>query len=340
VSEHDLIAIVWAPHESRTAMFAKRLNAPLFNVHYLQYKRPLIAPFKYVAQWLKTWQILFQNRPRIVYVTNPPVFAVFCVFVYCRLMGASYIMDTHPPALYSRKWGWTVPLQRFLARFAFVNVVDQERFKILFESWGAKALVLENPPKAAPDQRPQDLPDAEHFDIAVINTFAADEPLDVVIEAARRLPDVRFYVLGDTALAKPSLLSSAPENVVFTGYLLGDAYWNQLYAARAILVQTTYPYSLLGGAHDAMMIGKPLILSRQPALTEYFTRGAVFVDNTADSVTDGILAAQTNERQLAWEITELSEEQGQRWELNFQKLLDLIRSPGSQYSPSRQYGTN
>src|SRR5437762_310215 len=150
MDKQHLIAIVWAPYEARTAMFAQRLNAPLYNIHYLQYKRPLVAPIKYVAQWLKTWQILMQKRPRIVYVTNPPIFAVLCVFVYCRLMGATYIMDTHPPALYSRKWGCTVPLQRLMARFAFVNVVDQDRFKTLFESWGAKALVLENPPNDAP----------------------------------------------------------------------------------------------------------------------------------------------------------------------------------------------
>ena len=49
-----IIAMVWAPEENRTATYARLLKAPLFNVHYLLYKRPYVAPFKYVAQALKT----------------------------------------------------------------------------------------------------------------------------------------------------------------------------------------------------------------------------------------------------------------------------------------------
>ncbi len=53
-----MIAMVWAPEENRTATYARLLNAPVFYVHYLLYKRPYVAPFKYVAQALKTFLVL------------------------------------------------------------------------------------------------------------------------------------------------------------------------------------------------------------------------------------------------------------------------------------------
>lgn len=322
----DTIAIVWAPYEARTAMFAKRLDATLFNIHYLKYKRPLVAPFKYVAQWLKTWLLLAQQRPRFVYITNPPIIAVLCVAMYCVVTRTRYIMDTHPPALYSRKWGWTLPLQRFLSRFAFMNVVDQERFKQLYESWGSRATVLENPPKTAPDGLTKTV-DSNYFDITVINTFAADEPLDIILEAAKCFPpSTRFFITGDVSLAKNGVVKSAPSNVSFTGYLWREDFWNQLNSSRAIMVLTTYPYSLLGGGHDGMILRKPLILSNQPALTEYFTKGAVFVENTTDGIVEGVRAVQEKETQLSQELAELSEEREQRWNVCFNELTTLMRA--------------
>lgn len=319
-----ILTIVWAPHEGRTAMFARQLNAPLHNVHYLLYKRPYVAPFKYIAQAIKTWWVLARQRPRYVYVTNPPVFATLCVFAFCKLTGTRYIMDTHPPALYSRKWGWSVPLQRLMARFAYVNVVDQNRFKTLFESWGARAVVLQNPPKiiSVPDPSPDDR--SGHFDITVVNTFAADEPLDIILQAAEQLPGVRFFILGNKQMAPKTALDSAPENVIFTDYLLGNDYWSRLAGSRAVMVLTTYPYSLLGGAQDGVALQKPLILSNQPALTEYFTKGTVFIENTVEGIITGVRSLQAQEETLRREVRELADEQCKQWDENFRQFVKML----------------
>lgn len=319
-----IVAILWAPEEGRTTEFAKHLGATLYRIHYLHYKRPMWAPIKYPPQCLKTWAVLLRQRPSVVYVMNPPVFAALSVFIYCRLFGASYVMDTHSPALYSRKWAWTVPLQRALAKQALGNIVDQDRFKHLFESWGAKALVLAQPPPSIPSDRLIDSADPNQFSVTVVNTFASDEPLEIVLGAAEQLSEFRFFVLGDTGLAKKALLRAAPDNVVFTGYLLGDAYWNQLHSSRVVMVLTTYPYSLLAGAQEAMGIGKPLILSKQPALTEFFTKGAVFVDHSVEGIVDGIREAQAQEHRLTQEIAHLAVGKQKRWEAGFRELLALI----------------
>jgi len=319
-----IAAIVWAPYETRTARYARYLNASLYNIHYLRYKRPLLAPLKYLPQCLKTWAVLYQQRPSVVYVTNPPVFAALSAFIYCRLSGATCVMDTHSPSLFVPKWSWTVPLQRALAQRVKVNIVDQERFKALFESWGAKALVLQDPPIGISPERLKRENGSNQFTVTVVSTFDSDEPVELVVEAAKQLPMVRFFILGDTSRANNRLLKSAPDNVTFPGYLLHDAYWNQLYNSQAVMVLTTHPYSLLAGAQEGMVLEKPLLLSRQPALTNHFTKGAIFIDHSVESVVTGIQTIQAEVHCLAQEMSELAVEKREQWESTFKNLLALI----------------
>jgi glycosyltransferase involved in cell wall biosynthesis len=327
-SYNPVHALVWAPEEVRTELYANKLGATLHHVHFFQYKRPLYAPFKYPLQWLKTWQILFSQRPKYVYVTNPPIIAGLCVYFYCLVTGAKMVMDTHSPALYSQKWGWTVPLQRWVAQRAMMNIVDQDRFKRLFEGWGAKAIILEKPPKGALAvfdlSKLTKNPDTGKYEVAVVNTFAEDEPLQPILDAAKQLPDCQFHITGNLKKADPEMVKTAPPNCRFTGYLRGLDYWNLLYNTRVTIVLTTFEYSLLGGAQDAAVLHKPTIVSDQPALREYFTQGTVFAANTADGLAAAIKEVQQREADLITDTAALLEERQVKWDQNFSTLLKLI----------------
>jgi glycosyltransferase involved in cell wall biosynthesis len=327
----DVIAIVWAPHEARTAAFADWLGAPLYNVHYLKARRPWLAPVKYVLQWLRTWQILFAERPATVYVTNSPPVAGLCVYTYCLVTRSRFVLDTHPPSLFGRKWAWSLPLQRWTMRRAAVNVIDQERFARLITEWGGRALVLENPPKAIPPGllgEPKD----EEAAFVYVGTFAADEPVGELLEAARRLPHVTLYVLGDTSLAERRWLEAAPANVTFTGYLLQDAYWRRLARARGVIALTSHEHSLLGSAQDGLNVETPLVLSDQPTLREHFTEGAVFVANTADGLVAGMEQVLRDEARLREEIARLRVRVAERWLRDFERLSEIVAEPPA---PSR-----
>ncbi len=274
--------------------------------------------------WLKTWAILFRQRPSAVFVINTPVFAPLCVYAYCCVAGIPYVMNIHGHSFTGRRWGWSRPLQRFLARSARINLVDFSAYKRLFESWGARALILADPlPKlSCIDQKTPAKPG--EFSLTVVSTFAPDEPLDLVLGAARLLPEVQFYILGDTALADRKLLDSASKNVSFTGYLKADAYWNQMSSSQAVMTLTTNPDSLVAGGIEGLILGKPLILSRQPVLVEYFNRGAVFVNHTVNGLAQGIRQARAHEQTLANEAAELAVEKREIWERTFQEFLAIL----------------
>ena len=91
-----------------------------------------------------------------------------------------------------------------------------------------------------------------------------------------------------------------------------------------MVVLTTFPFSLLGGAQDGMVLNKPVILSDQPTLREYFTKGAVFVENTTEGIIAGIKDTQAREQQLIGETSVLLDEKQKQWETNFRQLLAVM----------------
>lgn len=318
----ELIAIVWAPEEQRTEAIAKQLGAEVFHVHYLKYKTPIIAPFKYPLQVLRTWQILLQHRPKYAYVTNPPVFATMSAYLCSFLTGTKIVMDTHPPATFQSKWAWTLPLQRWMSRRVYANVSDQQRFKRMFEGWGSSPVfVFERPPKSAPSAPLSNTePLKGDFNVAVVNTFAEDEPLDCVLEAARLLPDVHFYITGDLAKADKAVIDSAPKNCTFTGYLLGNNYWTLLRKAQSVMALTTWQNSLIMAGQDGITVNKPTLISKQETTAEYFTKGVVLVENTGTSIVDGIKEARRREQELVKETYQFLDQRQQQWEASFRQF--------------------
>jgi hypothetical protein len=316
--------VFWGPDSVGTERYAHHLNATCYLIHYLSWKRPWIAPIKYPPMWIKTWWVLLKQRPSSVLVINTPVFAPICVYFYCLFARIPFAMKVHGHTLEGRKWGWSRPLQQFLAKKAVVNLIDTAEYKQIFESWGARVLFLENPPLIVPPVDSGFVACHGKFRVTVVSTFAGDEPLDLVVEAARSLQDVCFFILGDTKLAKKELMDSAPQNVVFTGYLVGNDYWAQLHSSQAILTLTTNPHSLVSGGTEGLHIHKPLILSRQPALLDYFTKGTVFIDHEIGSIVDGVQQVLEHQSVLSKESAELSAEKSAEWKSVFQEFINIM----------------
>ena len=324
--ELDVVALVWLPHEARTASFADWFDAPLYNIHYLRQKRPIYAPFKYPLQWFKTWYEMSRVRPKYIYVCDSPPVAGLCIYVYCLFTKTKYILDTHTPNLLGKKWGWTAPLQRFLAKRATMNVVDQESIADIFRSWNAPVMVLENPPKEIPSEWLQEVDPDAPIEFTYVGTFGSDEPIDILTDAARQLPHIKFHILGDPGLAPRELIENAPDNVNFPGYLLKDEYWGLLSRSRAVIVLTTHSFSLSGAAQDGFHIQKPVILSDQPTLRLFFKKGTVFVEHTTESMVEAIQTLLENEETLNDEMKELYHEVSEEWQQNFKPLQDLTKS--------------
>jgi glycosyltransferase involved in cell wall biosynthesis len=318
--------LAWArpSHTRRSVLLARRLNIPLRRVYALQ-MRPYLAPIRYPVQAVQTLVTLFRERPRLVFVQNPPIFAPLFVWIYCALTGGRFIIDSHTDALHGPLWRWSWPLHRFLSRRAVTTLVTNTHLRKRVIGWGAHSLVVMDVPSEFPAGSVYPLQHA--FNIAVASSFSADEPLAEVIAAAQSLPDVGFYVTGDPARADYPLPTTLPPNVHLTGFLSEEDYYGLMRSAQAVMVLTTVDHTMQRGACEAVWLGQPIITSHWPVLREAFHRGTLHVDNTAAGIRAAVEAMRARRPELAAEVSTLQAERRRHWELVCAQLADLSGSP-------------
>jgi len=313
--------IAWAPHSRRSEVFAKAFQGKLHCIHYLHSHKPLYAPVKYVLQALRTLQVLFKERPKVIHVQNPPVICGLVVSFYCSVTDAKFVFDHHS-ASFSKVWDWALPIQKRLARRAVTNIVTTQHWADIVNSWGAHALIMGDPFLALPPDIA--FPVRTGFNIAFISTFSADEPLEDVLRAAVELPQVHIYITGNPKHNPKNLHYPLPTNVTFTGFLPDAQYVGLLKAVDAVMALTTRNFTLQLGGVEAVSTGKPLITSDWPFLCEFFSRGTVYVDNTSNGIRDGILAMINEHARLKSEIVTLRDEKRRLWDLQSAQLGGLV----------------
>lgn len=318
------VFIVWAPYSQRSRSLAKELDMNLHLIHYFRFQQPLYAPFKYLLQAMHTLAILLKDRPHIVFVQDPPIFAALSVFFYSALTArnAKYIVDVHTGALLHPWWKSFRWLQKFLYRRALTVIATNQAISECVKSLGADSMVLKGPPIVIPDG--ESMPLSDKFNLVLVNTFSPDEPLSVVLEAVKDRSDVHLYVTGDVKKAPSSMLKSKPANVTFTGFLSDDDYFKLLRGTDAIIVVTDTDYTLQLGAMEAVAVGKPIITSDLSFLRRHLCKGTIHVPNTPDGLNAGISQVQQNHFLLSQEIVELRHIHKEQWKIDSQKLQKLL----------------
>jgi glycosyltransferase involved in cell wall biosynthesis len=316
-------AVAWAPYSRRSEMFARELGGSLHCIHYLKFQSPVYAPFKYVPQAFETLRVLRAARPAAIHVQMPPFPCGLVVALYCRLTGARFVVEYHTAA-FARAWRWSLPLQKLIARRAALNIVTDEHWARVVRSWGGRALVMYDAFLDLPAGEP--FPVGQGVNVAYLSTFAADEPLEPVLEAAALLPEVRFYVTGDTSKAPVRAIRTAPPNVTFTGFLDPNGrYLGLLRAVDVAVVLTTRDHTLQLAGCEAIAVGKPLVTSDFAYLRALFEQGAVFVEPRPWSIRDGIAEVLARHDGLAQETRELRHKRREEWN----ELITHVRSLAS-----------
>ena len=320
--------VSWVRSCGRSQGFIDALGLTPIYSSYLRQSDLVSAPLKYGPQFVQTLRRLYRHRPEVVFVMNPPVFAVAAVAVYAAQTGGQYVMDCHSGAFEGRKWRWSLPLQRAFGRRAAAVIVTNPVHEKLVGAWPARAMIIADPPPKLATPYP-DAPaqgdrviDDQGF-VFVIATYGPDEAIPEVVEAARALPHVRFRISGDTARAPRAVVERCPANVELTGFTPLETFWQQVRSASAILTLTQQENTILRGGWEAMFTGRPLITSDTAALRGYFVRGTRFVDNTVDGIKAGIEDVLANQAAYQADMKRLDAEKRLLW-LRQQAELALL----------------
>jgi len=301
------VFVSWWKYTSRPDSFARAMGAE--NYFFAQGNK--LWHFKYIPRALCCFWTLVKRRPRLVFASNPPPFSPLIVWLYCLLFRAKFCMDSHTSAFDRPRWLFFTPLHAFLARRAIWEATTNDELSNRMIARGSTAVTVPDIPFEMPQGTYPVKPDC--FTVAFICSFDVDEPILEVMEAARNLPDVHFYVTGNPAKASAELQAARPENVTFTGFLSNEEYSGLLRSVSAIMVLTTFDFTMQRGGSEAITVGKPLITSDFPVLRKVFYKGTIHVDNTPGSIREAVEFLEAELDRYICEMAELQDEREQQW---------------------------
>lgn len=277
---------------------------------------------KYIGQCIKTIYILLIERPEVVFVMSPPVFAVFAVYLYSRCTRTPYIIDAHTAAFLHPRWKYWQPFQHFLARRAATTIVTNEYLATHVRAGGGHVTIVQDVPVVYQESDAFSVPEA--FSVAVICSFNYDEPIAEIFKAAAKLPDIQFYMTGDSRFLDKQIARGMPKNVTLTGFLSDSAYGSLLKKTNVVLTLTTRDHTMLRGAYEAVYQETPIIISDWGILRDTFKMGVIHVDNSCHSIVRAVKEIKTNYNKYKKEISIMKDIRYEKWENCKRSIVETI----------------
>jgi glycosyltransferase involved in cell wall biosynthesis len=306
--------IAWVPEGSRAGSISRALGGEWRAFYDLRIQRTALVPLRYLLSALRTIWYLLRRRPRAVIVQAPPVPVAALVLAWARVARTPVVIDTHPasfgldghPSHRAMR-----PLLASLVPRAAGCVVTTPELGEEISRWNGRPLIVHEAPMVWSEQvRPR--PCSGEKRLLFVCTFAPDEPLMEVLEAARQLPAIRFQITGDLRRLPAEARRVAPPNVQWVGYLGPDEYVATLSEADVVMTLTCRAESVPRSAHEAVDALRPLVLSQWPHFNELFPY-AVLVDNEGPSIAAGIEEAFRRCGELSSLAREAKALQHRRW---------------------------
>jgi len=286
--------------------------------------RYLFLLLKYILAGFKSLLFLKKERPDIIFVVNPPIFAPFIVWLYCRINNIHYVIDTHSAAFTWKRWAFFQWLHKLLSRDALMNLLHNEPLALKVASWGSPSMTFPDPPaRLITDQT---YPFRDGFNAVFICTYSRDEPIEVVLDAAQKMPLTNFYVTGHISRAPKGIINRVSNNVIFTDYLPKKEYIALLTGCSVIICLTLDNDTMQCGAHEAMEVGRPIITSDWPVLQNYFSKGTIHIDNTAESLVSAITQIYNNYKYYREQIKILRKERHSTWKKQLSELEEVLEN--------------
>jgi glycosyltransferase involved in cell wall biosynthesis len=272
--------------------------------------------FDYFWKFVLSLGELLRMRPDVVWIQVPPSMLLHLAFFYklIAFRRVRVVVDLHNSML--RPFWMDFPLSKWLLNRADVvlahnAVVYDELIAIGISNDVIR--VLEDKPCSflVPGiSRPSVEPYA-----LIPCSFDVDEPIEVVVEAARLLPDIKFFVTGKyEGKILLSSLGVIPENLVFCGYLSKIDFENLLSFADAVVGLTTRDNVQLSVANEALSVQRPMVLSDTSVLRDLYGSAARFVQNgDASALAEGIKDVVQHSDLYVDKVSKLLLSRNKRW---------------------------
>lgn len=319
-----LTSISWAPHCSRSDHTARELGGTSHMVYWAWLgSHPVTVGVKYLGQTLGTWKVLIRERPDAVFIMSPPPVAIIAVFIYCAVNRLPFVIDAHSGAFLER-WRLFHRVQFWLCRRAATTIVSNDHLAELVRANGGHATVVPDVPIEFNPAIPS--LEVNEFTVVYVTSFDRDEPIEAMIEAAGRLPHVRFLMTGSPGNAVRSLPKTFPPNLTLTGFLETRTYGALLRQAGVVVALTTADHTMQRGAYEAIYQGTPVIVSDNQLLRRAFDEGALHVNNSPEAIVSAVRRIRENAGEYKQAASRLRARKTERWLRTKSELLKTLEA--------------
>lgn len=280
--------------------------------------------FAYIWLLLQTMRLLRERQPETVWVQLPQLPALWAAIAYraFAVKPVKIIADCHNAQL--RKPWSHFPFTLWSLKRADAILVHNETMLGEARTIGwpmDKVLVLEDAPAMGKDKPPAGI--AARYIVApkpwivFPGSFAADEPIQEILEAAQIASDFTFIITGRPSKAAQNghSIDTLPKNVVLTGFLSVDIFDDLLREADVVIGLTREEGIQLSVCNEALGFGRPLVTSDTKILRKLFGAAAVLVDTkNPTSIAAGCRAAVRNADEYANKSRDLAVVRIKKWD--------------------------
>lgn len=313
-SEVKSLMIAWVGYQRRADTMKQYWAYDILHLPN-KFKKKYARPLDYLIKSFKTIKALFVGAPEIVWVQLPPSPVLHIALAYKFLVNRrlKIIADAHNSLL--RKQWLTFPGTVSLLNRIDAVVVHNFKVKEELSQAGVNAeniFILEDLPC---DFKVPPTSDHQTPYVLFPCSFDIDEPIEVVINAAKEMPHVDFLITGKhEGKLSEALIKSMPANIKLTGFLSKSIFEQLLCNANVVLGLTTRDNVQLSVANEAVSAGRPMALSNTTVLRSLFSDAAVFVE-TLDplSIKFGISQLVENEQLYTEKSALLKAKRITRW---------------------------
>lgn len=328
MNKNNSVFYAWVKYQRRAASMQEFLGYSLNFVDF-KLKRKWLKPLDYLLKSIGTVSNLILKKPKVLWVQLPPSPLLYIALLYKKInKNAVIIVDCHNGVFWG-KWKKYLSVEK-LNRFDII-LVHNYLIKEIAEDFGLskeKLMILEDKP-AIKDSSYEKLGSQNvRSTVLMPCSFNADEPIDVVFDAAAQIPEIDFLISGPKD--KGALLfdfSKKPKNVQLIGYLSLKEYEEVFRSSDVVLGLTTEDHIQLSVANEATGFEIPMVISDTPLLRNLFNKGAIYVETMdSKSIANGIKEAIASRALLHAEVKVLKTERIQKWEKMAGDVVKRVRS--------------
>ncbi|MBW4933407.1 glycosyltransferase family protein [Marinobacter sp. F4206] len=303
----DAVWITWE-RQTRNRSASEYFNVPLYEIIEDNSNRAL----RYCKSTLRTLSIIGKKKPRYFFAQNPSIVLAILAISLKPLAKFKVIIDAHNAGIHGpENSGRILPtINQFIIRKADAVIVTNSELADHVNSCGGNPIVLPDPlPSLEMSKDTAVLDPQRKLKALCITSWSDDEPYREILEAASAFPDdIEFFFSGNYKKIGHLLPDAIPENVNLLGFVDERSFHDHLFSADFCIDMTKRSDCMVCGAYESISAEKPIILSDTPVQRRYFSKGALFSQNSALHITNTLQEMKDRIDTMRQDATDLKRE--------------------------------